>query len=140
MPFLIVILVVVAIAVFLVVALVKEPGPTATDVAVGYEQAWDRLDFVALWALSGRELRDGLSKDAYVAAKREAYAQQQGLHRLVGQVRVERTVVAGDAAEVITRLALRDGSHVENLVRLARRDGAWCVVAYSLHPAEPASN
>jgi hypothetical protein len=136
-PFAIVLAVILAIIVFMVVALVKEPGPTATDVAIGYERAWDTLDFVTLWTLSGIELRDGLTKDAYLAAKRAAYSKQQGLLRLVGDVRVERVAADGRAAEVVTRLHLRDGSDVSNVVRLAHRDGTWCVVGYSLQSSEP---
>ena len=47
---------VIALVLALVVAVGLEPGPSPDDVAVSYELAWDRLDFDALWALSGDEL------------------------------------------------------------------------------------
>ena len=65
---------VIALVLALVVAVGLEPGPSPGDVAVSYELAWDRLDFDALWALSGDELRDGRSRGDFMNDKREAYA------------------------------------------------------------------
>ena len=120
----------------MVYALAKEPGPTATDVAIGYELAWDHLDFGTLWALSGPELRDGLDEDDFIAAKRAAYAQRPDLQQLAGDVRVDESTTDGATARVVTRLVLRDGSMVSNEVRLARRDDSWKVVTYTLQSTD----
>lgn len=135
MAFGIVLAVIVVLVLALVYALAKEPGPTPTDVAIGYELAWDRLDFATLWTLSGSELRDGLSKADFVAVKRRAYSQQQGLRRLAGDIHVDEAVVEPAAALVVTRLVLRNGSVVHNEVRLAPRSGDWKVIGYSLRAA-----
>ena len=60
----IVAVVVFGLVISVVVAYALEPGPTPTDIAVAYEEAWDRLDFGTLWTLSGSELRDGLDQRA----------------------------------------------------------------------------
>ena len=57
-----------------VVGVAKDPGPSPTDIALGYEHAWDELDFDVVYRLSGPELHDGLAKADWVAAKRAAYA------------------------------------------------------------------
>ena len=56
----------------LVVLVSADPGPSPVDVALAYEQAWDHLDFEGLWSLSGDELRDGLRRPEFVAAKNAA--------------------------------------------------------------------
>ncbi|MCZ7526544.1 MAG: DUF4878 domain-containing protein [Acidimicrobiia bacterium] len=116
----------------LVIGIAMETGPTAAEVAVGYEHAWDRLDFDAVWHLSGEELRDGRSRAEFVAAKRAAYAEQPGLRRLTADVEVEDAVTAADGARVVTRVTLRDGSVVRDELRLVRRRGEWEVVGYEL--------
>ena len=120
----------------LVVAVARDKGPSPGDVAVSYELAWDRLDFDALWTLSAPELRDGLDRHAFVAAKRSAYEQQRTLRGLVEHVGIDDTTVTrgGDAALVTTGVQLRDGSLVHNSVQLARRQSQWQVVAYRLAP------
>ena len=70
----IVAVVVFGLVISVVIAYALEPGPTPTDIAVAYENAWDRLDFGTLWTLSGSELRDGLDQRAYIAAKGLAYS------------------------------------------------------------------
>ena len=64
-------------------AIAREPGPGPADVAIGYERAWDELNFGLLWDLSGAELRDGMRRDQFIAAKRPAYANAgaRGAHR-----------------------------------------------------------
>lgn len=127
--------VVVALVVALVVMIARDPGPPPTEVALGYETAWDRLDFDGLWRLSGPELRDGLDRAGFVAAKCAAYAGRRELRHLVTQTSVEAVQVVGDEATVTTRLCLADGGEVRNELRLVRRDGGWQVVAYALRPA-----
>jgi hypothetical protein len=126
-----------ALCIALVVALARDRGPGAADTAVAYELAWDRLDFDAVWVLSGRELRDGLDRHGFVAAKRAAYEQQRALSGLAEHVGVDEitTTSRGDAALVTTRVELRDGTVVHNVVQLARRSSRWQVVAYRLAPS-----
>ena len=128
---------VIAIAVFglivgLVIAVAHDPGPPADDVAVAYEDAWDRLDFEALWTLSGDELRDGMGRRDFVAAKRAAYQRQPELENLVARVVVERFDAGRHAAIVRTRVDVRNGGVAHNELQLAHRGGRWVVVAYHL--------
>ncbi len=55
-----------------VVTIAKDRGPGPDDAAVSYEYAWDRLDFASLFSLSAAELRDGLDRKQFVAAKKRA--------------------------------------------------------------------
>lgn len=71
---------VVALGVLAVLAVVMlvfvgiERGPEPVDVAVAYELAWRRRDYATLFDLSAKELRDGLARDEFVAAKRASDA------------------------------------------------------------------
>ena len=129
-----------AILLFLVVAVVvaiaRDRGPGPDDVAVAYELAWDRLDFEALFTVSGPPLRDGLDRRGFVSAKRAAYQQQHALTGLTERVGVAEMAVGHAAAVVVTTVELRDGSVVHNRLELVRRSGHWEVVAYRLVPAE----
>jgi hypothetical protein len=125
-------IVVLALVIALVVIVALESGPPPQDVAIAYEGAWDRLDFESLWNLSGDELRDGLGRTAFVAAKRAAYAGHASLGHLAGDVVVEDADVGSAVASVQTRLTLRDGTSARNDVELAKRAGKWVVVGYRL--------
>jgi hypothetical protein len=131
---------VIALCIALVVAIARDRGPGPGDVAVSYEYAWDRLDFDALWTLSAKELRDGLDRRQFVAAKRAAYEQQHTLRGLVAHVALDSVTVtaSGDVALVTTRVELHDHTTVHNLVQLARRNARWQVVAYRLEPTSSA--
>jgi hypothetical protein len=118
----------------LVVALARDPGPPPGDVAVAYELAWDRLDFDALWALSGPELRDGRSRADFVAAKRAAYERRPELGGLSRRVDVDAVTSGDEIAVVSTRVELREGGVARNELHLARHDGRWRVTAYELRP------
>ena len=130
-------IVVIALAIALVVVIALDPGPAPSDVAVAYEEAWDRLDFEALWTLSGDELRDSRSRHEFLAAKREAYESQRSLTSLAREVEVEEELVGSELAVVRTRLQLHDGATVCNEVELALREGTWKVTGYRLQPAGP---
>lgn len=121
-----------------IVAIAKDPGPQPEDVAVAYEVAWDKLDFESLYTLAGRELRDGLDRPQFVAAKKAAYAKQHAMTGLAERVGVDDSATAGDAAIVATRVELHDGGVVLNRVDLARRNGRWEVVGYRLAPTTDA--
>ena len=127
--------VILALVLAVVVAIARDRGPGPDDVAVAYELAWDRLDFESVFTLSGGELRDGLDRRGFVAAKRTAYKQQSTLGGLVERGDVEQVATVEDAAVVITGVELRDGTVVHNRVELARRNARWQVVAYRLEPS-----
>ena len=124
------------VSVAVVVAIAKDPGVQPEDVAVAYELAWDKLDFESLYTLAGPELRDGLDRRQFIAAKDAAYAQQHAMTGLAERVGVDDSATAGDAAIVATRVELHDGGVVLNRVDLARRSGHWEVVGYRLAPTD----
>jgi hypothetical protein len=128
-PLLISGLILVALLFVLWVAFAKEPGPGPADVAIAYEQAWDRLDFDLLYDLSGDELHDGMRRDGFVAAKRAAYAESHDA--LDAQVIVDDVVATDRSALVATRVTTTEGS-VQNRVVLERRANGWLVVGYSI--------
>jgi hypothetical protein len=115
---------------FLFFAFAHQRAPAPADVAVAYERAWDHLDFSMLFDLSGAELRDGMRRDAFIAAKRAAYGEQDR-SRIGAHIDVETAVTGHDTALVVTRVATADGA-VRNNVLLERRGGSWTVVGYNL--------
>jgi hypothetical protein len=119
-----------------VVIFAKDPGPPPDDVAMAYEAAWDHLDFASLWALSGDELRDGLGRKEFVAAKRKAYAGQD-VGNLVAEIVIEDVGTLGSTSTVCSRLELFDESVTHNEIQLAKRAGRWVVVAYRLRTDAP---
>ncbi len=102
---------------------------------MAYELAWDRLDFESLFTLSGLELRDGLDRREFIAAKRSAYAQQHELGGLVERVGIDQLANSRDAAVAITEVELHDRAVVHNRIEMTRRNGRWQVVAYRLEPS-----
>jgi hypothetical protein len=127
--------VVLALALAVVVVIAKDHGPGPGEVAVAYEVAWDRLDFESLFTLAGTELRDGLDRRGFIAAKRAAYADQPALVGLAERIGINQVASVRDSAVAITTVELHDGSVVHNRVELARRNGRWQVVAYQLEPS-----
>ena len=132
----IVIIVVLGLALAVVVAIARDKGPGPGDAAVAYELAWDHLDFESLFTLSAAELRDGLDRRTFVAAKKSAYEQQHALGGLVARVGIDEQASTREAAVVITRVELSDHAVVHNRVELARRNARWQVVAYRLEPSD----
>ena len=133
MPLVIAIGVIVALLFFLLFAIAHEKGPSAPDVAIGYERAWDELNFGLLWDLSGPELREGLRRDQFIAAKRQAYA-NEAHGRVAERIEVDTFVEGSASALVVTRVS-GEGTSVRNDVLLERRANGWTVVGYSLRPA-----
>jgi hypothetical protein len=125
---------VIVLVLALVVAVGLEPGPSPGEVAVSYELAWDRLDFDALWTLSGDELRDGRSRKEFTNDKRQAYAGQRELAGLARDVQLDEVLKGSELAAVRTRVTLQDGTTVRNQVQLALREGTWKVIGYHLEP------
>jgi hypothetical protein len=137
-PSLIPLLVVLGIAGLLVlavlVALALDRGPSASDVALAYELAWDELEFGAVWSLSDPALRDGRTREAFVAAKLAAYRDGRRLARLTRSISVESVEfdASGNHAHARTRLELIDGDPVVNDITLERTGGRWQVRDYRL--------
>lgn len=131
MPLLVALLIIAALLVVLWVAFAKDPGPAAADVAIAYERAWDMLDFDLLYDLSGPELRDGMRRDEFVAAKRAAY-EASGHRAPVGAtIDVDETVAANETAVVVTRVTTVEGS-IRNNVVLEKTSNGWAVVRYAI--------
>jgi len=122
------------LCVALVILVAVNGGPSAAEVALAYEYAWDRLDFEAVWALSGAELRDGLDRAPFVAAKRAAYQHQPALRGIAEAVAVDAVSEGRGFAVVHTRVDLRDGGRAGDALQLAKRAGRWLVVSYELEP------
>jgi hypothetical protein len=129
--------VIAGLALALVIAVAREAGPPPADVAYGYELAWDHFDFASLWAVSGDELRDGLARKEFVAAKTAAYAGRRGLGNLTRHIAVEHVDRRGATAVVRTRVDLHDGDAAHNEVYLTKRAGRWVVVEYRLRSDAP---
>jgi len=132
-PLVVAIAVIVALLGFLLFALAHERGPGAVDVAIGYERAWDELNFGLLWDLSGPELRDGLRRDQFIEVKRKAYANERR-GRLAERIDIDTFVEGNQSALVVTRVTA-EGISVRNDVLLERRANGWTVVGYSLRPS-----
>jgi hypothetical protein len=128
-------IVVLALMIVVIVMIAKDRGPGPGDVAVAYELAWDRLDFESLYTLSGSELRDGLDRRKFVAAKRSAYRNQHELGGLAERIGLDQVANTRDAAVAITTVELHERGVVHNRVEMARRNGRWQVVAYRLEPS-----
>jgi hypothetical protein len=114
----------------------REPGPDPVDVAIAYERAWERYDFSALYDLSGEERRDGMRRDAFVAAQRAAFADRLSTRRAADRVDAEHADQSGDTAHVVTVLQ-SEGGTVHNDLVLRRRSSRWVVTAYALHEPAP---
>jgi hypothetical protein len=132
-PLAVAIAVILALLGFLFYAIGHEKGPSAPDVAIGYERAWDELDFGLLWDLSGPELHEGLRRDQFIDAKSAAYANEPH-GRLAERIDVDTFVAGNQSALVVTRVTA-EGTSVRNDVLLERRANGWTVVGYSLRPA-----
>lgn len=121
--------------IFMWISVGREPGPSAADVAIAYERAWDDLDFKLLYELSGEEMRDGMRRDRFVAAKKAAYANVGTRNRLDAGISVEASVAGHQTALIVTRVE-HGGDAIKNNVVLEKRSNGWVVVGYSLRPDE----
>ena len=131
MPLVIAMAIVGLLLFFMWISIGREPGPGPSDVAIAYERAWDDLDFTLLYDLSGAELRDGLRRDQFVAAKRAAYANAGPRRRIGARINVETSVAGNQTALVVTKVTA-DGGAVLNNVMLDHTSNGWVVVKYSL--------
>jgi hypothetical protein len=130
-PLVVAIVIIGGLLLFMWISVGREPGPGPSDVAIAYERAWDELDFNLLFDLSGPELRDGLRRDQFLAAKRAAYSQRNS--RIGAEITVETSVAGNQTALVVTRVAASGGA-VRNNVMLDHTANGWLVIGYSLRP------
>ena len=136
MPLVVALVVIFGLLVFMWIAVGREPGPGPADVAIASENAWNELDFDLLFDLSGIELRDGLRKERYIAAKRAAYERGDVQKRLDAHVSVETSVKGHQTSLVVTKIDM-DGATIFNNVMLERRANGWVVVSYALRADAP---
>jgi hypothetical protein len=130
-PLLVALAIVLLLLFFMWISIGREPGPGASDVAVAYERAWDELDFNLLFDLSAAELRDGLRRDQFIAAKRAAYSRTDKGARIGARITVETAVAGQQSALVVTKVEA-DGGAVRNNVMLDHTANGWMVISYSL--------
>ena len=116
---------------FLFWAIAVEPGPSPTEVTVAYELAWGRLDFPVAYALSGEELRDGMSSETFMASGKLAFVRARWTDEKA-RVEIDGSIRSGNRARVEARMIAPDGEMRDTVV-LERRQGAWMVVSSSLH-------
>jgi hypothetical protein len=122
-----------ALGMFLLVALALQKTASPEDVAVAYELAWDRLDFERLWELSGDRLRDGRTRELFLADKQAAYAgEAPAMTGLVRRATVESLEVDKGHAIARTELDLADDTTFRNELYLKRHGGNWKVEIYRL--------
>ncbi len=131
MPVVVALGIVVALAITMLVLVGNERGPQPADVAVAYELAWLRRDYSSVFDLSAKELRDGLDRAGFVAAKRAGDAKVGDHSERDLDVIVDEMVAATDAAVVVTRVPAT-GNDLRHRVMCERRQGKWQVVAYNL--------
>jgi len=131
-PIVVALVIVGLLLLFMWISVGREPGPGPSDVAIAYERAWDELDFGLLYDLSGAELRDGLRRDQFIAAKRAAYANAGKEARIGAQITVETSIAGHQTALVVTRVVA--GGTVRNNVMPDHTANGWVVIGYSLRP------
>ena len=137
-PILLLLVFTVGMTTWLVTAVAKAGAPNAADTAVAFEHAWDRLDFVTVWNLSGPNLRDGRTRDQFVRDKALAYQHEgRNLAGLLRSVEPEKVDVNGPVARVLTRLQLHSGESVVDEMLLERIGPSWHVTAYRISADDP---
>jgi hypothetical protein len=117
-------------AIVMLVFLGLERGPQPADLAVSYELAWQRRDWSTLFDLSAAELRDGLARDEFVAAKR-AGDEKVPARPEPRPVLVDAVTADTHDAVVVTRVD-GSGAPLRHAVTCARRNGRWQVVSHHL--------
>jgi hypothetical protein len=118
----IVITLAVLLAISVVVAVARDPGPDPTDVAIGYARALANGDFDAVYHLIDPEMLEGRNRLQWVAAERNrphvAFAPDA--------VQVRDRNVVGDGATVTLTVGVDRVVPVE----LVQRQRVWAVVRF----------
>ncbi|MEP6623528.1 MAG: hypothetical protein ABJC79_03735 [Acidimicrobiia bacterium] len=126
----VVVILVLGLGLSLVIAAARDPGPTATDVAVGYASALGAGDFDALYRLTSDLGLHGQNRVAWIAER----AARPREARDPNGVAARSTVVDGDHAHVEVALADTDETVGVDLVF---RNRTWLVESFGM-PGAPA--
>jgi hypothetical protein len=118
----VVITLVVGLAIAVIVAVARDPGPTPDDVAIGYARALAAGDFDAVYRLVDPDLLQGRNRPAWVAAQ----TSRPRLAFSPDSVTATGCVVGDDNATVT--LGVDDGRAVP--VELVRRQRVWVVARF----------
>ena len=132
-PLIVALTIIVALLFFMWISIGREPGPSAADVAIAYERAYDDHDFDLLYELSGEEMRDGMRRERFVKAKRAALGERGPATRERASIVVDTTVAGHQTALVVTNVTA-GAHHVRNNVMLEKGSNGWVVVKYTLRP------
>jgi hypothetical protein len=127
----IVVVLVLALVLAVIIGIARDPGPAPADVAIGFELAWDRLDFSAVYQMMSDELRENLTRQEFVAAQSTAVAAGARVGHRVAHVSVETVEEGKGTSVVVTRLNLHDGDEIRHELGLVHRD-SWVVVTCAL--------
>ena len=123
----IVLTIVVALAFSLVVAVARDPGPSPTDVAIGYARAVASGDFDAVYRMTDPELIGGRNRVDWVTAERARPRAALALDA----VRARRTETGRDAARV--ELVVDDAGRGAT-ADLVCRGHVWAVERFVVGP------
>jgi hypothetical protein len=107
----------------------KDNGVAPDEVALGYEYAWDRLDFAAIWAMSTPDMRQGRGRDTFVADKKRAIPPTH-VKGTLSHVSLEAAKRERHRVLYNTTLHLVDGSTFQNEILVVRNPGSWLVAEY----------
>ena len=110
-------------------------GPSAPDVAIGYERAWDELNFGLLWDLSRPGAPRRPAARSVHRGEAPAYAQRGSTAGSPSASRSTRSSRGHQTALVVTRVTRRGRERPQRRIARATRANGWTVVGYSLRPA-----
>ncbi len=116
----IVLTLVVLLGLGVVIGVARDPGPTPTDVAIGYGRALASRDFDAVYRMIDDDVLRGRNRPQWMAEQ----AARPQLAMVAAAVNAQSTVEAGDAARVVLAVD-RVGATVT--VDLVRRQRLWVV-------------
>jgi hypothetical protein len=119
---------VVALAIALVVAVARDPGPAATDVAIGYARAFATGDFDAVYRLTDPDVLRGRNRIQWV----HATSARPRAALVPGAIGVRSTTEVGDHA--VVELTVDDRGRTAT-VALVRRERVWTVEEFTVGPA-----
>ena len=115
-----------------ILGVARDPGPTSTDVAIGYGRALANRDFDAVYRMTDDDVLRGRNRQRWMAEQ----AQRPQLAMVASAVNSESTVEAGDAARVVLVV---DPLGATVTVDLVLRQRVWMVRAVSSGTDVPAS-
>ena len=121
--FAVVLLLVGGLALCVVIAVARDPGPTPTDAAIGYAAARAAGDFDAMYRLTSDVVLHGQNRDAWIAERRARPREVQD----PAAISARSTVVTGERAHV--ELSLSAGGERAG-VDLVLRQRIWLVEAF----------